>query len=450
MPAHKIEKYLSNKYPYFGVNKSREITRLLYEIAKRESVDFKSILADCRAAGPDFENLKNELLARRYPESIVGSERRGYYLSKLDIRSSESVKLKKEVNLRPKNIFATEGSAGSYLAARLRKLFPKAKYRVVASMKEALKGREFTVADYNRRAENIYITEEKYDYFKACPCTKGAVCCGYNIMNVGFGCPFECTYCFLQGYQNFAGIVLPSNIEEYFRRFNSSKLLKGIFGTPRIGTGEFTDSLVYDHITEYSPQVIEFFRKHPEVSFEFKTKSANTVNILNSKPPKNIVVSWSLNPRKIIEENEFYSASLDERLKAARAIADAGLGVGFHFDPVVYYPGWEKGYEEVVEAVFKQVPVKSIRWISIGTLRMNPEVKKVIENRFPENKILDGEMLLGFDGKLRYIQSVRQNICNKMAQFIRKHSKDVFVYLCMEEKSMWNRTGLTRVNIDPV
>jgi spore photoproduct lyase len=71
-----------------------------------------------------------------------------------------------------------------------------------------------------------------------------------------------------------------------------------------IGSGEFTDSLVLDSLSCYSSQIIDFFRKYPLVSFEFKTKSDNIGNIIKAKPVKNIVISWSINPQKIISRHE--------------------------------------------------------------------------------------------------------------------------------------------------
>ncbi|MFH1369213.1 MAG: spore photoproduct lyase family protein [Elusimicrobiota bacterium] len=473
-----INRIIQKKYGRFGVNKSREILRLVYEISKRGGITAVETLAGTESA--DFDRLKAVLLRIRYPESRWKAEKKSFYLPKLEINASEKVKTGIKLKLYPRKVYIEYGSENSPVAGRFKKLFPKAVFKIIPSLKAALRDKEFTplentadtsrrsetmlseggaappsvpskrslsltgltIRGYNKRSENYFIVKEKYDFFKQCPCTKNAVCCGYNILNIGFGCPYECTYCFLQGYQNFPGIAFPSNLEEYFSGFTEEKAAKGMFGKPRIGTGEFTDSLVFDDITEFSPQIAEFFGKRPHLSFEFKTKSVNIGNLLKKPLPGNIVVSWSLNPQSIIERNEFYTASLEERLNAARAVADAGSCVGFHFDPVIYYPGWEKDYAGVVERLFDAVPGKYINWISIGTLRMNPETKKVIETRFPDNSILDGELLLDFDGKLRYIPEIRLRIYKKMMSWIKMRSNKPFVYLCMEEKDVWKEAGV--------
>jgi spore photoproduct lyase len=205
----------------------------------------------------------------------------------------------------------------------------------------------------------------------------------------------------------------------------------------RIGTGEFTDSLALDTITEYSLPIIEFFRKHPKAIFEFKTKSIEIKNILRAGAPHNIVVSWSINPQKIITENEYFTPALTHRLAAALQCVAAGLRVGFHFDPVIYFNGWEEDYHLAIESLFNTIPQRAIIWVSIGTFRFSPELKPVIERRFPGNKILDEELVLGFDGKLRYPSLVRYHMYQKIIEMLRRHSRAVPLYLCMEDVEMW-------------
>jgi spore photoproduct lyase len=210
----------------------------------------------------------------------------------------------------------------------------------------------------------------------------------------------------------------------------------------RLGTGEFSDSLMLDHITGYSIEIIEFFKKHPDIKFEFKTKSINIENLLKARHAGNIVVAWTFNPQKIIDENEFYTPSLSKRIEAAKKCVEAGYKISCHFDPVIYFNGWRKEYEKVLELLFSSIRPADIAWLSIGTLRFNPRVKQIIEARFPENKILDQELLYGFDNKLRYPYGMRLEIYSSMLKMLHKHSKKLPVYLCMENVSMWQDAKL--------
>ncbi len=435
----KIEIYTNINFSYWSENKRKEITRLLYEISKREKIPFIEIIENLK--GKKFSYIKKKLLNRRYPYSSNIEKNPQFYIPKLEIKNKNKTIIVSGSNeFYPHKICIEENVSDSYIASRVRNLFPDVQIEIIASMKNFLKDKNYIIEDYNKRGEILFITKEKFDFYKACPCTSLAIGCGYNILNLGFGCIYECVYCFLQGYQNFKGIIIPANIEDFFSQIDLRPQKNKFFNLKRIGSGEFTDSLIFDEITEYSKFIINFFRKYPELFFEFKTKSNKIKNILNTERAKNIVVSWSLNPQKMIDENEFYTASLEERLISALACVNAGYNTAFHFDPIIYYNNWESDYSNVINYIFDKLPEKSVLWISLGTFRFKSSLKRIIENRFPENKILDEELLIGYDEKLRYPENLRITIYKKMIDWIRKRSKNTIIYICMENKNVWEKS----------
>ena len=416
-----------NLAAHLKTNKKQEITRLLYEISKRENIKPDEIIE--KIGSKDFNRAKEALLKRRFPRAYPSPFKAHLPKIRLDENLIQDTK---NLGFYPKTIFMEKSAKDSALAQRFKESFPKAKSTKIKSLKDYLKeNRNLTNSNYNKRKDTIFITHENYDFFNKCPCTKKAIGCGYHIFNLSFGCMFDCTYCYLQEYTNSPGLIFPANIDKFFKNFSSYKST-GM----RIGTGEFSDSLMLDHITEYSLPIIEFFKKHKDVRFEFKTKSVNIDNLLKTRHAGNIVVAWSLNPQRIIDENEFFTPALKERLNAAKKCVAAGYKASCHFDPVVYFKGWEKEYKKVIDMLFDVIKPKDIAWISIGTLRFNPNVKPIIEARFPENKILDEELVLGFDNKLRYPYSLRREIYESMLRMLHKHSKKLPIYLCMENSSM--------------
>ncbi|MCX5687895.1 MAG: hypothetical protein NTV71_04595 [Candidatus Omnitrophica bacterium] len=426
MQIHKI----TSRFPDFGVNKIQEISRFVYEISKREKILPEKILNNI--SSNNFEAVKKELLKKRFPYVFAHNEEIKPYLPKLKLDSTLSFDINNS-EFNPKKILIEKLAINSCLAKRFRTFFSKAKFTEIVSLKSFIKdNRNSGIANYNKRRDMVFITNEKYDFFKKCPCTKGAVGCGYNIFNLGFGCIFDCTYCYLQEYNNAPGIIFPANIDTFFEEFKNYKKPK-----MRIGTGEFSDSLMLDNVTEYSLSIIEFFNKHKDVLFEFKTKSSNVGAILKARHSGNIIVSWSLNPQKIIDKNEFFTATLGERLGSAKKCSQAGYKIGFHFDPVIYFKGWEREYERTIDSLFSRIKPRDISWISIGTFRFKPELKPIIENRFPDNEILDEELLPGFDNKLRYPYGLRYNMYKFLLSVFEKYSRKIPIYLCMEETSMW-------------
>jgi len=431
----KVHTAIKSRFPSFKANKKQEITRLLYEVSKKESIPPKNITHNILSK--DFNKIKEYLLKRRFPYAYLNGELQRPFLPKIELDYKSRLNLKK-TKFYPKKIFIEKAAQDSSLTHRFKKSFPKADVTEIKSLKDYLKkNRTFKIEDYNKRRDTVFITDENYDFFKKCPCTKKAVRCGYHIFNLSFGCLFECTYCYLQEYTNTPGIILPTNLDRFFNEFASYKK-PGM----RIGTGEFSDSLMLDNITEYSLPIVDFFKKHPEVKFEFKTKSTNIKNLLKINHAGNIVIAWSLNPQQIIDENEFFTPPLKERLHSAKLSVDAGYKTSIHFDPVIYFKGWEKEYEKVIDSLFCIIKPKDIAWISIGTFRFNPKVKPIIEKRFPGNKILDEELIPGFDNKLRYPHSIRYKIYESMIKMLSTHSKKLPIYLCMEDAPMWGNFTL--------
>lgn len=430
-----IENYVEKNFPPFGVNKKREIVRLIFEIVKRENIPFDKLISEIENNG--YKKVKKFLVNRRYP-NFNNDHNLRLYLPEIKIDRDLEFLPQGSFKFNPKTIYVEQEAEGSYLVKRFKEFFPEAKIVKFYSLRNYVREKEFGIADYNRRRGNIFLVKEKKDFYKKCPCTKKAVYCGYYIFNLGLGCIYECVYCYLQHYlNNSPGIIIPTNISDFFEKFPQEFSHSSVFKNVRLGSGEFGDSLALDEITEWSLELIDFFRKRKEFFFEFKTKSKNINNLLKIKPEKNIIVSWSLNPQNIVDSLEFYTASLKERLSSARACTEHGFRVGIHLDPVIYYKKWEDDYSDLVNLIFETIPKEKIAWMSIGTLRLIPELKKIIENRFPENKILDEELFLDFDNKLRYHPNLRIMIYKKIYSWIRKRTKTVPLYLCMENKEVW-------------
>ncbi|MDR1244231.1 MAG: hypothetical protein LBJ79_03515 [Endomicrobium sp.] len=394
----KLLEVFQKQFPNFGTNKSREIFRLINEISKIEKVPFNTILNLLEPT--NYQTIKKALLQRRYPKTFHKNSLNAYYLPKyeIDLYKKAGILQKK---FYPKNIYYEKDATNNELFTKTKTLFKNAAFKEISCLKDFTKENSFTLTDYNNRCDNLLLVKEKYDFFKKCPCSQNVVNCGYSIVNLGLGCIYDCSYCFLQGYQNVHGIIIPYNIDDYLVDDKIVASTKGFFNYTRIGSGEFTDSLIFDDITNFSKKIINYFKHKKNIYFEFKTPL------------------------------------IQERLFAAKKCALAGFSTAFHFDPVIYYDGWKQGYKETIDMIFDIVPNASIKWISIGTLRMPTTQKTVIENRFPQTDILNGELLLGKDFKLRYDSNLRIEIYKYLAQYIKSKKSKAIIYLCMENSNIW-------------
>jgi len=275
--------------------------------------------------------------------------------------------------------------------------------------------------------------------FKPFPEAEQYLSCDYFTLHVAEGCDLECSYCILQAYLTNPLLTVYVNIDEMLG--NLQKILdenpEKFF---RIGTGQLADSLSLDHITGFSEILIPFFARQKNAVLELKTKSTNIERLLALKPEQKTIISWSLNSKKIQRQEEHKCASISERIAAAKTILqNSGYRTGFHFDPIIDYPGWEKDYEEVIAELFQHVPEERIAWISLGCLRMMPELKPIMQDRFPKSSLADAEWIKGMDGKLRYFKPSRIEIYRIMVQMIKKLAPDVTLYLSMESPEVWEQ-----------
>ena len=289
----------------------------------------------------------------------------------------------------------------------------------------------------NEGKKYLYITKNKGSFVKKCPGTNGFICCNYYVIDLIENCHLECSYCFLQNYLSEKVIKIYVNVENLFNELDT------IFIDPnkfyRIGTGELSDSLALDEATNFSSLLINYFSSKKNVLLELKTKTNSINNLLNIKTKGETVISWSLNPDKIIQTDENKSSSLNERIDKAYQCQKNGYQLAFHFDPIIYYENWLADYKDLIDKLFAKVDSKRIAWISLGGFRYNPPLDKIIQKRFPTSQIIYQEFLESPDGKMRYFIKIREEIYKNMLKILLEKDPNLFIYLCMEGKYLWKR-----------
>ncbi len=285
--------------------------------------------------------------------------------------------------------------------------------------------------------EVLILTGFKGRFFQLCPGSPGMICCRYLVLNTCFNCLYNCSYCYLNSYLNSFGIVQFTNfgkaleeIDEFRRKMDPNRIY-------RIGTGEFTDSLMMDEITGIGKRLIHHTSTMSNIMIELKTKSHNIDHLLDIPDKGNAVLAWSLNTERNIERYEENTSCLDERINAARKAVQSGYYTAFHFDPIIVYTGWKDDYLNLLARLFDEVDPEKIAWISLGCFRYSPGFKDCIRDKFPREDLTSGEMFPGSDGKVRYIKSKRREIYKTMVSYIKERAGRTVVYLCMESADVW-------------
>ena len=294
-----------------------------------------------------------------------------------------------------------------------------------------------TSRDPIRRGKHVlHLTSNRGGFIRKCPGTRNYTCCDYIILHIGTYCTMDCAYCILQSYFHPPVLQFFVNHGRLFRELEAFFTARA---HRRIGTGEYTDSLIWEPWTDLSQELIQRFGDQSHAVLELKTKTTNIEAMRSLAHNRRTVMAWSVNTLDIIHRNESGTASLEARLTAAARCQEWGYPLAFHFDPIVDYPDALKDYRQVVDHIFDRVDADNIVWISLGTLRFMPSLKPTIQARWPRSKMPYGEFITGLDGKARYLKHIRIDLYAGLVEAIRKRSAEVTVYFCMESPEIWEK-----------
>lgn len=347
----------------------------------------------------------------------------------------------KDLIAKFERVFITADAKDSSLANRVREVFPSHQITVVADANSTAIGArgELSAREFEKSKRQLLITPFKGSFFKRCPGSRpGLLCCNYFVLNFGAQCDMNCSYCYLQSFINAPALTLYSNLDRAFEELEAMgpELARQ---KVRIGTGETVDSLSLDRLTLFSHRLIAFFRERPNWTLEFKTKSADVDQFLDVEHAGNVLVSWSINPQFIISSEEHGTASLSERLNAAEKCLAKGFSVAFHIDPMIWHPEWKKNYDTLIDELLVRFRPDQIPYLSLGALRFQPEQRHLMRERFGmDSWVTRAEVFTGSDGKLRYDQSIRQEMFEHVLNRFKQADPQWRIFLCMETPETWS------------
>ena len=347
---------------------------------------------------------------------------------------------------QPEILFLEEGvkeySLAQEVLSRLPEV-PQKEFRNISMLTEQMRSSQYDV--FGEGKKHLALSRFKGSFLKKCPgVSPGMVCCNYYVVNLSKNCIYDCSYCFLQdflgnnpmqvAYVNVEDLL--GELEEVFTQYPDRNF--------RVGTGELTDSLALDAIVPYTAYLLPFFNQQSNAVLELKTKSDQIANLLDHSDPTNIIVSWSLNPQTVIDQEEKGTPSLAQRLESAKACLDKGYRIGFHFDPIILIPGWEDAYQQLVNILCDSLPIAKVEWVSLGSFRYRPSLKSIIKNRHPQTHLFTSEHLPSKDGKFRYLRPLRNHAYKTIRGYLKSRLEELNIYICMETQEIWEGvTGKT-------
>ena len=199
------------------------------------------------------------------------------------------------------------------------------------------------------------------------------VCPHFMELACVYGCPYNCSYCYLKGTFRFFQLDdgrIPVRFKKEreiiraIRTFLTLDLPKTILNTSELADGLCAESKVF-YGKAFSEYIMPFFEgtKHKVL---FLSKGTNVKNFLKHEWQKNAILSWTINAFPVAERWEKLAPHPRARIAAAKKVADAGYEVRVRIDPMVAIEDYAAHYQNLLDDLFEAtVPER----ITLGCLR---------------------------------------------------------------------------------
>lgn len=203
------------------------------------------------------------------------------------------------------------------------------------------------------------------------------------------GCMGHCHYCYLQttlGSKPYIRVYV--NIDEILEQAKAYIDER----SPEITRFEAactSDIVGIDHLTHSLKRAIEFIGKTEYGRLRFVTKYHHVDHLLDAKHNGKTRFRFSVNARYVIKNFEPGTSSFEERLEAARKVAQANYPLGFVIAPIYMYDGWKEGYYELFDRLKSSLENIDIQHLTFELIqhRFTKPAKKIIEKRYPKTKL---------------------------------------------------------------
>jgi spore photoproduct lyase len=274
------------------------------------------------------------------------------------------------------------------------------------------------------------------------------VCFKFWQLVVAGGCPYRCSYCFLQTVPWFRfhpdelyGLVY-TNVDEMLAEVE--EWLDDPIPKMMI-VGELQDGLVFDSAYKkingkpLTHLIIPLFAAQSRHRLIFLTKSTQVQFALQLPATPRVVFSWSVNAEEAGTRWEHGAPLPSERFSAAARMREAGWPIRFRLDPMVPYPDWKLGYSEAIKKINTLEP----EMVTLGALRATSYhgLRNAAKANGRDDSIFDylteRRDPSGFKYRIPFEKQVQ------MFRFAIDHLEaDIAPALCKEDKALWKALGL--------
>ena len=280
------------------------------------------------------------------------------------------------------HIYIEEALLGGEEAEAILRKFPKAKCIPIRHYKDLFNRRKQNRALQEKSRKLILARKEGQRIYPGAPVCQSFSESVFYYASLLMNCPFHCEYCYLQGMYPSANLVLFLNLEDYFS--DCQRLIKEK-GSLYLCISYDTDLLALEELYPFVERFARFLEKEPNLRIEVRTKAGGESLFrrllkmhLSEDAKKRLIFAFTLSPEKIVSEAEHGTAGLKGRLKAVKMAMEEGFTLRLCFDPMLYHADWESLYTELLETVFREIPMGKLYDVSVGSFRISESYLKTM------------------------------------------------------------------------
>jgi hypothetical protein len=182
--------------------------------------------------------------------------------------------------------------------------------------------------------------------------TTGRVCQPAYALHSFWGCHFRCAYCNLG---HVAHVYV--NLEDWIEHIEEGLAnLENSPGQRLFQWDNGTDIVCWEPEYGGAKMLIELFARQPDKYLELYVGKSDFVQfMLDYDHRGHTVCCWSLSHETQARDLEKRTASMEDRLRAARLCQEAGYPVRIRFSPMIPTVGWEKDIRHMIRRMFEEI-----------------------------------------------------------------------------------------------
>lgn len=262
------------------------------------------------------------------------------------------------------------------------------------------------------------------------------VCPHFLELKWAYGCPYNCSWCYLKGTLRF----LPGKTKPVVKNYEKIKRhLEAFFDATKqeeiLNTGELADSLMWENNgNPFSKFIIPLFENEDKHKVLFLTKSNNIKNLLRLEHNGCSVISFTVNAYPVSRKWEKGAPHTMKRIAAAKKLDERGYKVRLRIDPMVPIKNWKKYYIQLIDRIFSSFEPERITISSLRGLQTTI------------NNVLDKSWTKYLSEKSNWGKKIDFKTRHEMYKTIIDYLKENYNYksvgLCKETIEMWNRLNM--------